>query len=1218
MSCESIFRRIDLRNASPLRKTRFAYLCLAEKIIMKSNRALKFRSPCKCRLSFEALETRRLLAVFHPDLVGEITDSDIPSYVGGFGGTVSSVDVDGNVMVVGVKDALDQNYEPHGAAYVFSRASTLDLWIYETTLYSKDQEDSRDFGFSVATSGNAIIVGDPLHFNSQLLSGVGGRVSIFVRNASGYWQLDRFDDGAFGGRLGWSVDIRTTGSSYIAVAGEPAATPNLGGGGPQSGGVRILGPGVNGFQLGLGGNGDGFGTSVSLGDDLLAVGAPGFDQPSATDAGAAYVFANNNGAWALRYRVDGNRAGGATANSGDRAGESVSLDGLTLAIGVPYDNRSFGDDGTVMVFTLGLASAVQSPTLISSDSPNANGRFGSSVIIRGDTLIANELFQVPNFFTRSGSNWVPADDPPPVFDEVTDSFAFSGNSIVYAVRTLNAPVNPPRLKFGFVDTTSTFDFGDTFGFTAGATTFADNGARHVAIGPRLGSGRSVEADRISGFDTFDDGVRFGTLIAGSSDNLMEVDVSNAPQGALLNAWINSPSAPNWIQVAENIQVGNGRNNVRFTIPTNFSLFPELCSIRIRLSSEDGLAVTGPAIDGEVEDYQVQVLRDFTLSVTTQGNNIIIEQTGSSGRDLRIFFADTNLSVYIYNLNSLRIESNSFFHANRRYEVRTTLAGGITIVGSPAQDELVVVGANTLPTSTSARYVSKSSGMGNAHIDLTYSGGFKSFVNFSSIDTLRIGGMLDVSVDGVLAVAGGQFFESTASTPLNLSNITFLSGGSVASPSGLSLGSGESLIGFGSVQGRFSAEAGSYIAASGGSLSLGNASHPAGFFSRGELHVGNSTVNLQDGLQAVLGSYTTLAGGNVNATGGVVDFGNIVAGFGTIGTPNSASVPLVVNGAILGDSAASRITLTGFVKGVGTLSNVNLTGTYSPGLSPASVSAGSLNYAANSTTIIEIAGISAGSQYDQVNHEGDVGISGILNVQLLNGFIPQYGNVFDVMTWSGTRTGQFQGFSGMALNNSTVMVIPKYEQNQLRLITTGPGDANLDGQVTFADFLTLQNAMGQPGDWSQGDFNLDGSITFADFLILQNRFGQTYFTASQAAKVPSSAAPLTKMSTPVMSSTSVLGLVSTPFANRLESPLNIAAQNEEQTAEQLTTDKRVANSASTTVRVVLGSQQLVNKTDVVASKRLSQASRPTSSILPALADAAFADAFEFIRPVRLPR
>lgn len=54
----------------------------------------------------------------------------------------------------------------------------------------------------------------------------------------------------------------------------------------------------------------------------------------------------------------------------------------------------------------------------------------------------------------------------------------------------------------------------------------------------------------------------------------------------------------------------------------------------------------------------------------------------------------------------------------------------------------------------------------------------------------------------------------------------------------------------------------------------------------------------------------------------------------------------------------------------------------------------------------------------------------------------------------------------------------------------PGDANLDGQVTFADFLLVsRNFDRTDASWSNGDFNGDGIVSFPDFLELSRNFGE---------------------------------------------------------------------------------------------------------------------------------
>ena len=64
----------------------------------------------------------------------------------------------------------------------------------------------------------------------------------------------------------------------------------------------------------------------------------------------------------------------------------------------------------------------------------------------------------------------------------------------------------------------------------------------------------------------------------------------------------------------------------------------------------------------------------------------------------------------------------------------------------------------------------------------------------------------------------------------------------------------------------------------------------------------------------------------------------------------------------------------------------------------------------------------------------------------------------------------------------------------RLAATSFGDADLNGSVDFADFLTLSSNFGQAGTWELGDFNGNGQVDFADFLLLSDSFGQLAVTA----------------------------------------------------------------------------------------------------------------------------
>ena len=71
------------------------------------------------------------------------------------------------------------------------------------------------------------------------------------------------------------------------------------------------------------------------------------------------------------------------------------------------------------------------------------------------------------------------------------------------------------------------------------------------------------------------------------------------------------------------------------------------------------------------------------------------------------------------------------------------------------------------------------------------------------------------------------------------------------------------------------------------------------------------------------------------------------------------------------------------------------------------------------------------------------------------------------------------------------------QNELG---TWIGDADLNGEVDFGDFLALSAHFRQDGGWAQGDFDASGDVQFADFLLLSSNFGNAR-EATLAQSVP---------------------------------------------------------------------------------------------------------------------
>lgn len=192
------------------------------------------------------------------------------------------------------------------------------------------------------------------------------------------------------------------------------------------------------------------------------------------------------------------------------------------------------------------------------------------------------------------------------------------------------------------------DFGDAPG--PYNTLLADNGAHHEAVGPMLGATRDGEADGLptlnaDGDGADDDGVTIGTIRAGQLDAIVIVNVQNAPQGAKLDAWIDFNGDGNWgganERIAASVLVVEGNNVIEFDVPANIA--PGAAYARFRLSTTGGLNVTGPAADGEVEDYRITITASVpALGFTT--NEHVIELTPHLTPGYAKFYPQTFLSA----------------------------------------------------------------------------------------------------------------------------------------------------------------------------------------------------------------------------------------------------------------------------------------------------------------------------------------------------------------------------------------------------------------------------------------------------------------------------------------------------------------------------------------------------------------------------------------------
>lgn len=324
------------------------------------------------------------------------------------------------------------------------------------------------------------------------------------------------------------------------------------------------------------------------------------------------------------------------------------------------------------------------------------------------------------------------------------------------------------------------------------------------------------------------------------------------------------------------------------------------------------------------------------------------------------------------------------------------AGGSVVVRAGA--ELSVDGATISRAIDGASASSHIASSGTANL-----GNAGSFLGFR-----HAGGM---TVDGSLTLHSRGFASLGIWTELN--------GATLSAPNGILLGLGSNLEGSGNVDAKVAAGLGSTISAS-GNLALGKALDVAGFYSDGELYTGAHTVTIYDKNEAVLGSLSILGDG---ASGGqlvagaaslsdshhhfLLEPGKNVAGRGGI-EGNFKN-----QGHVIGDgpALAQRIVFeSGWtVSGIGSFENTLVLGTFAPGNSPAIVNG--TNQGFGGVVQFELGGLVPGfgsNNHDQIN-DSDVILllpGTLLAVDPWNGFVPQIGDEFVVMTWAEGLDGEF--------------------------------------------------------------------------------------------------------------------------------------------------------------------------------------------------------------------
>ncbi len=188
----------------------------------------------------------------------------------------------------------------------------------------------------------------------------------------------------------------------------------------------------------------------------------------------------------------------------------------------------------------------------------------------------------------------------------------------------------------------------------------------------------------------------------------------------------------------------------------------------------------------------------------------------------------------------------------------------------------------------------------------------------------------------------------------------------------------------------------------GTHATGNAL--SGFINAGTVGIAqNGLINSPLGYTQTVGK--TTVDGSLSATGGR---GVSFAGGSVFGNGGTVTGPMTSNASInMGDALM-------------TVGQMAFHGNYTQG--------------ANGSLTFDIASL---TQFDKLNVSGNATLNGTMNVDLLNGYTPQVGNTFDIMSFA-SRAGTFSTVVGLPINSQEHFVL-EYNSTNLTLdVVAGQG------------------------------------------------------------------------------------------------------------------------------------------------------------------------------------
>jgi hypothetical protein len=143
-----------------------------------------------------------------------------------------------------------------------------------------------------------------------------------------------------------------------------------------------------------------------------------------------------------------------------------------------------------------------------------------------------------------------------------------------------------------------------------------------------------------------------------------------------------------------------------------------------------------------------------------------------------------------------------------------------------------------------------------------------------------------------------------------------------------------------------------------------------------------------------------------------------------------------------------------------------------------------------TLRINIGGLAPDTQFDQIRIDGNADLGGTLEVAFTNNFVPEFGQAFEILQITGTRSGEFDEVELPSLTGGLQWDLDFNPNSIMLQVVNFYGDYNGNGVVDAADYVVWRNTLNAMGINQPADGDRNRVVNQLDYDFWSAKFGQT--------------------------------------------------------------------------------------------------------------------------------